>query len=209
MNPIEDFNTISQHKFERCGEESKLPTLLKYLPVDSWEKSYIPAFELMNNDNLQMRVGHESAWSYEIWCRTGTTQMNEIARNWDTIKSYLPDNEHIQKHINSIGPELTNLVLYNREKETGIEFPLFLAKDNEVFQLISDAMVDGNHRSFAIFNSIMNGDIQESAPIPIWTTEVPNITMFGYNMLSLLRRRMSLEKKLELMEERILVGKKK
>jgi len=209
MNPIEEFEDIRQHKLERCGDYTTTPKLLDCLPHNIWEKNYIAAGDLMEDSNLQIRVSNEYTWSYEIWDRAGTAQINEIGKNWETIKSYLPNTEYIKKHVSSIGPELTNLVLYNRTEETGVEFPLYITDNDLLLPLNSGSIVDGNHRLISILNSLTKGEIQESAPVPIWDTKIPNITVFGYNMLALFRLQMPLEKKLKLIEERILVGKKK
>lgn len=209
MNPIEEFEDIRQHKLERCGEETALPGLLKYLPDCSWQKEYTTVKELMDDDSLQMTVSSENTWTYELWNSVGTTQFNEIAKNWDTIKSYLPDSEFMKRHTNRIGPELTNLVLYNSRVETGVEFPLYIVNNNLMLPLIPGSDVDGNHRHISLLNSLVKAEIREYSVVPIWKAAVPNITMFGYNLLALFKLQMPYEKKLELIEERILVGKKK
>jgi hypothetical protein len=207
MDPLEDFENVRQHKLERCGEETYFPKLGKVLCC--WEKEYIPVGELIERDDIQLWVGQEGEWNYEIWEHTGTAQANEIAKHWDTIVNYLPDTEYMHEHIDRIGPELTNLVLYNTKEETGIEFPLFLVENSKMLPLNCGSLIDGSHRYPSIINSFVKGDIQESSPVPIWRTRIPDITMFGYNMLALFRLRMPLEKKIKLIEERILVGKKK
>ena len=207
MNPIEEFEDIRQHKLERCGEETYFPKIGKAIP--GWEKSSITAGQLMEDNTLQLWIGNKDIWTYDIWKQTGTPQANEIGRHWDNILNYLPDTEYMQNHTDRIGSTLTNLVLYNSKETTGIEFPLFFFKSRFMLPLSCGSVLDGNHRLLSILSSLSKGEIQESSPVPIWSVNIPDMSVFAYNMLALYKMKMPIDEKLKLLSDRILVGKKK
>ena len=200
-NVKDDYERIQQEKVDRGGEGFRFPIAAE-LATKNWEKVDVPVGELMEMDNLQLYVGNPGEFSYDIWKQTGTSQASEIAKHWDTIKNYLPSNQ--KDRIDNISDELSNLVLYNQQK--GADYPLFILKNQLLLPYTTGHMIDGNNRLLSLLNSLRNGTIQESAPIPVWKSTIPTTLLIPYNITTFCIDKKPLKERIALLKERNLTS---
>jgi hypothetical protein len=198
MDPKEDYYRMQDEKLSRGYEDFRFP-----IPAElsnNWNKEHIPVVDLMERDNLQLYTGKPWEWAYYVWKQTGTTQANEIAKNWDTIVEYLPKNEEIHRHISNISTDLTKLVIYNQEQ--GNDYPLFIVENKHMLPYTTGSIIDGNHRLLSLLKDLRDGNIQESTPIPVWTAQIPTSLVFMYNLATFGIDRKPLKERVLLLKER-------
>ncbi len=195
----QDYSRIQEEKADRGGENFRFPIAAE-LANKNWEKEDIPVGELMDMENLQLYVGNPGEFSYDIWKQTGTSQASEIAKHWDIIKNYLPQ-ENIAR-INNISDELSNLVISNQEK--GADYPLFILRNQLLLPYTTGHVIDGNNRTLSLLNSLRNGTIQASATVPVWRSTIPTTLVVPYNIATFCIDKKPLKERITLLKERTL-----
>jgi hypothetical protein len=195
----QDYSRIQQGKVNRGGEDFRFPIAAE-LANKNWEKEELPIGELMDMENVQLYVGNPGEFSYDIWKQTGTSQASEIAKHWDTIKNYLPQ-ENIAR-INNISDELSNLVIYNQEK--GADYPLFILKNQLLLPYTTGHIIDGNNRTLSLLNSLRNGTLQASTTVPVWRSTIPTTLVIPYNIVTFCIDKKPLKERIALLKERTL-----
>lgn len=198
MEPKEDYMRMQNEKISRGFDDFRFP-----LPAElsnTWIKEEIPLGSLMQRDDLQIYTGQPSEWSYYIWKQTGTTQANEISKNWDTIVNYLPNNQEVKEHIESINNDMATLVVYNQEQ--GNDYPLFIVENKYLLPFTTGSIIDGNHRLIALLKELYCGNLQESTPIPIWFGHIPTPLVLLYNSATFTIDKKPLKERIALLKER-------
>ncbi len=204
MEPKEDYYRMQNEKVSRGYNDFRFPLAAEL--SNNWVKEEIPVGELMERDDLQLYTGQPWEWAYHIWKQTNTTKANEIAKHWDTITNYLPKDEEIERHIKSINQDLANLVIYNQQE--GRDYPLFVVENkHNILPYTTGSIIDGNHRLLALLKELRDGNIQESTPIPVWTTQTPTQLVILYNTATFTKDKKPLQERILLLKER--VGKKR
>jgi hypothetical protein len=199
MNPKEDYYRMQDEKVSRGYNDFRFPLAAEL--SNNWKKEEIPVEELMQRDDLQIYTGQPWEWSYHIWKQTDTTKANEIARHWGTITNYLPRNEQIKEQIKSINEDLAKLVIYNQEE--GGDYPIFIIENkHNILPYTTGSIIDGNHRLLAILKELRDGNIQESTPIPVWTTQIPTPLVILYNTATFVKDKKPLQERILLLKER-------
>ncbi len=202
MEPKEDYYRIQKEKTERGGTDFRFPILAEL--CNDWKKQNIPVGELMEREDLQIFVGEPTEWAYSIWKQTDTTKITEIAKHFDTIRQYLPQNEENKKHIEGINSDLAKLVIYNQEE--GKDYPLFILESQLMAPYTSGHIIDGNHRLISLLKELKDGNIQESTPIPVWKCKIEIPQLLAYNTISfLLRDKKPLFERLHLLKQRVTI----
>jgi len=199
MDPKEDYYRMQNEKISRGYSDFRFPLAAEL--SHNWEKEKIPVGELMQRNDLQIYTGQPWEWSYHIWKQTDTTKANEIAKHWDTITNYLPSNEQIKEQIKSINEDLARLVIYNQEE--GGDYPIFIIENkHNILPYTTGSIIDGNHRLLAILKELRDGNIQESTPIPVWTTQIPTPLVLLYNTATFAKDKKPLQERILLLKER-------
>ena len=200
MEPREDYYRMQDEKVARGYNDFRFPLAAEL--SNNWKKEEIPIGKLMERDDLQLYTGQPWEWAYHIWKQTDTTKANEIAKHWDTITNYLPNNEEIERHIKSINQDLARLVIYNQEE--GSDYPIFVVENkHHILPYTTGSIIDGNHRLLALLRELKNGNIQESTPIPVWTTHIPTPLVLLYNTATFLKDQKPLQERILLLKERV------
>jgi hypothetical protein len=200
MEPREDYYRMQDEKVARGYNDFRFPLAAEL--SNNWKKEEIPIGKLMERDDLQLYTGQPWEWAYHIWKQTDTTKANEIAKHWDTITNYLPNNEEIERHINSINQDLARLVIYNQKE--GSDYPIFVVENkHHILPYTTGSIIDGNHRLLALLRELKNGNIQESTPIPVWTTHIPTPLVILYNTATFLKDQKPLQERILLLKERV------
>lgn len=204
MEPREDYYRMQDEKVARGYNDFRFPLAAEL--SHNWKKEEIPLGELMERDDLQLYTGQPWEWAYHVWKQTDTTKANEIAKHWDTIINYLPNNEKIERHIKSINQDLARLVIYNQGE--GSDYPIFVVENkHNILPYTTGSIIDGNHRLLALLKELRDGNIQESTPIPVWTTQISTPLAILYNMATFVKDKKPLQERILLLNERI--GKKR
>ena len=204
MDPKEDYLRMQDEKVARGYNDFRFPLAAEL--SNNWKKEEIPVGKLMERDDLQLYTGQPWEWAYHLWKQTDTTKANEIAKHWDTIRNYLPNNEEIERHIKSINQDLANLVIYNQEE--GRDYPIFIVENkHNILPYTTGSIIDGNHRLLALLKELRDGNIQESTPISVWTTQIPTPLVILYNVGAFAKDKKPLQERILLLKERI--GKKR
>lgn len=201
MEPKEDYMRMQNEKISRGFNDFRFP-----LPAElsnTWIKEEISLGSLMKRDDLQIYTGQPSEWSYYIWKQTGTTQANEISKNWDTIVNYLPNNQEVKEHIESINNDMAKLVVYNQEQ--GNDYPLFIVENKYLLPFTTGSIIDGNHRLISLFKELCNGNLQDSTPIPIWVGHIPTPLVLLYNSATFAIDKKPLKERISLLKERSII----
>jgi|GEM_PF-5218106 len=200
MEPKEDYYRMQNEKVSRGYNDFRFPLAAEL--SNNWVKEEIPVGELMERDDLQLYTGQPWEWAYHIWKQTNTTKANEIAKHWDTITNYLPKDEEIERHIKSINQDLANLVIYNQQE--GSDYPLFVVENkHNILPYTTGSIIDGNHRLLALLKELRDGNIQESTPIPVWTTQIPTPLVILYNTATFAKDKKPLQERILLLKERV------
>lgn len=201
MEHKEDYSRIQESKVARGGNDFRFPIAGEL--ANHWEKIDVPLGNLMERDDLQLYVGNPGEIWTDIYRQTGTSQANEVGKNWETIKEYLPQ-EH-RKRIDNIGSDLAKLVVYNRE--SGEDYPLYIVENRFVLPYTTGSIIDGNNRLVALLNELRNGNLQESTPIPVWIAKIPTALVLPYNTLTFAIDKKPLYERILLAKERFNVKK--
>lgn len=200
MDPKEDYHRMQDEKVARGYNDFRFPLAAEL--SNNWKKEEIPVGKLMERDDLQLYTGQPWEWAYHLWKQTDTTKANEIAKHWDTITNYLPNNEEIERHIKSINQDLANLVIYNQEE--GRDYPIFIVENkHNILPYTTGSIIDGNHRLLALLKELRDGNIQESTPISVWTTQIPTPLVILYNTATFVKDKKPLQERILLLKERI------
>jgi hypothetical protein len=199
MDPREDYKRIQKDKVERGGIDFRFPIAAEL--ANSWEKVDIPLKELMEREDLQLYVGNPGEFSYDIYQQTLTSKANEIGKHWNTIQSYLPNDDVVQKHIQNINKDLANLVVYSREK--GEDYPLIIVENKLVLPFTTGSIIDGNHRLISLLYELRNGNLQESTPIPVWVGKIPTALSLPYSIFTMSIDKKPLYQRILLFKERM------
>ncbi len=199
MDPKEDFYRMRREKLKRAGYDNDFPTEGDL--VNKWEKVVFTAGELMERDDLQIYVGDPTeTFFYEIWRQTGTTNIAEIARNLNTIETYLPPEEAIKNEMNALNHDFARFII--EHQKSGSDYPLFIIENNYMVPYRSGSILDGNHRLIAILNSLRNGDITDDAPVQVWKGYMPTGLLAIHNAYLVLKDRKPLQQRISLLYER-------
>jgi hypothetical protein len=196
MEHKEDYNRIQESKVARGGNDFRFPIAGEL--ANHWEKIDIPLGNLMERDDLQLYVGNPGEIWTDIYRQTGTSQANEVGKNWETIREYLPQNH--RERIENIGSDLAKLVVYNQE--SGEDYPLYIVENSFVLPYTTGSIIDGNNRLLALLNELRNGNLQESTPIPVWTAKIPTALVLPYNALTFTIDKKPLYERILLVRER-------
>lgn len=199
MDPREDYNRMQDEKISRGDTDFRFPIAGELM--SNWEKKDIALGDLMNRDDLQLYIGDPGSYMYSVYKQTDTSKAREIGIHWDTIKKYIPND----KQVESINTDLANLVAYSREIDH--EYPLIIVENSRMLPFNGGSMIDGTHRLIALLNSLRNGELQESTPIPVWTGKLPILLAIPYNVSSMiLADKKPLYEKVKIFKERIIKG---
>lgn len=203
MEPKEEYKRIQSEKTSKGLDDHRFPIAAEL--SNKWEKQYIPVGDLMERNDLQLYTGQPWEWAYYVWKQTNTTQANEIAKHWDTISDYLPNNNEIRKHITNINQDLANLVIYNQEQNN--DYPLFIVENQNILPYTTGSIIDGNHRLIALLKELKDGNIQENTPTPVWTGQIPTLLAILYNSATFTLDKKPLRERVLLLKERTYVKK--
>lgn len=192
----------SSQKFPVSGELSK-----------NWQRKVITLKELWHM-NPQLYIGYrideksnkpdgdsghltEKLWKITLDSRAqNMTQALKVLREENI---YL--HPQISQDLEIINKDLA-LIAKVPEYSDIPETPLILLNDKGILPYAGGQVVDGTRRILALFESLTDGEIDDSLPIPIYMGDFPTASALAYNTIAFALDNKPILERISLLEER-------
>lgn len=182
----------------------------------NWEKRIITVKELWDM-NPQMYVGYrvdnrsdildgDSGHLTLLLWRRVYHQNTRVQTMTDALKNLRQDNlpnlnKQLLRDLDTINKDLA-LICRTPENNDIPETPLILLNERGVLPYSCGQVIDGTRRILALCESLSNGDIEESMPIPIYIGDFPTVSAIAYNAVAFALDNKPLDERVSLLEER-------
>lgn len=208
----ESFNNMQ----ERKGSSQTFP-----IPGElsrNWEEKTITLKDLyyMNpqlyvgyriNENSKKIDGDSGHLTLMLWRTTFDSRAKNMAQALRVFRDMnLSIHPQIVKDLREINRDLALIGKLPQENDTPYT-PLILLNDNGILPYTTGQVIDGNRRILALFESLINAEIQEDLPIPVLVGNIPNTSSLAYNAVAAGLDNKPLDERLLLLGERATLSK--
>jgi hypothetical protein len=203
----EAFLEMQERKFS--SQEFPIPGELSR----DWVKKDITLKELWKM-NPQLYVGYRineksteikgdsGHLTLKLWRATQNSKAKDMTQALKSLRNMrVSMHPQILKDMQEINKDLA-LISRIPENNDIVETPLILLNENGVLPYTTGQVIDGNRRILALFESLMNGEIDDSLPIPVYIGNFPVVSGIAYNAVAFTLDNKPLDERVCLLEER-------
>lgn len=174
-----------------------------------WEKKSITLNELWNlnpqlyigyridenNNKLDDDSGHLTLL---LWRRTKDSKAKNMVEALSSLRNTKPNlHPQILHDMENINKDLA--LISNTSPN---EHPLILLNDHGILPYTSGQVIDGNRRILALFESLRNGDIDESLPLTVYLADFPTASAISYNTVAFALDNKPIGERVSILQER-------
>jgi hypothetical protein len=192
----------SSQTFPIPGELSKNWKRREISLKDLWEMNPQLYVGYGIDENSNRFDGDSGHLTLRLWRATQNSEAKNMTQALKSLRNMrVSMHPQILKDMQEINKDLA-LISRVSEKNDIVETPLILLNKSGVLPYTTGQVIDGNRRLLALFESLMNAEIDDSMQVPIYIGNFPVISGIAYNAVAFTLDNKSLNERVCLLEER-------